>query len=125
MSVFSKVFLDNPRSGVGLVRKGSSLRLIILFTLLTVVLTGVVILAWEQILKPPYYAWVTRNYPGPENAEQRDKLEQRGEHFFISMTVDIIVVSLLLALVGRQQRRLMEATERLAHSEKVATLGRV
>ena len=106
-------------------RKNFNARLIIMFSLLTIVLTGAVIITWEQVLRPPYYAWVARNYPGPEQAEHRWKLEQRGEHFFISMTVDIIVVSLLLALVDRQHRRLMEATEQLAHSEKVATLGRV
>ncbi|HEY2964379.1 MAG TPA: ATP-binding protein [Pyrinomonadaceae bacterium] len=125
MSVFSRVFLNSPRSGLLSIKKSSNARLIILFTVLTVVLTTVVILTWEQVLRPPYYAWVARNYPGPENADHRWKLEQRGEHFFISMTVDIIVVSLLLALVDRQQRRLVEATEQLAHSEKVATLGRV
>jgi signal transduction histidine kinase len=52
-------------------------------------------------------------------------IEQRGEHFFISMTVDLIVVSILLALVDRQQKRLVEARDRLAHNEKIATLGRV
>lgn len=125
MTVFSRLFLGNPRSGLVSVRKNFNARLIILFSLLTIVLTAGVILAWEQVLRPPYYAWVARNYPGPEQAEHRWKLEQRGEHFFISMTVDIIVVSLLLALVDRQHRRLLEATEQLAHSEKVATLGRV
>jgi len=107
------------------VKKGLNLRLIIFFTALTLVLTAVVIVAWEQLLRPPYYAWVARNYPGSENAENRYKIEQRGEHFFISMTVDVIVVSILLAVVNRQQRRLVEAQERLAHNEKIATLGRV
>ena len=125
MSVFSRLLLSNPRLGPVSVRKNFNARLIILFSLLTIILTAAVIITWEQVLRPPYYAWVARNYPGPENAEHRWKLEQRGEHFFISMTVDIIVVSLLLALVDRQHRRLMEATEQLAHSEKVATLGRV
>src|SRR5215216_5711452 len=106
-------------------KKGLNLRLVILFTVLTLVLTAVVIGAWEQFLRPPYYAWVDRNYPGAENAEHRYKMEQRGEHFFISMTVDVIVVSILLALVDRKQKRLVEAHQRLAHSEKVATLGRV
>lgn len=105
--------------------KGLNLRMIILFTALTVVLTAVVIVAWEQLLRPPYYAWVARNYPGSENAENRYKIEQRGEHFFISMTVDVIVVSILLALVNHQQRRLADAQERLAHNERVAILGRV
>lgn len=107
------------------VKKGFNARLIIIFTVLTLALTGVVILTWEQLLRPPYYAWVDRHYPGPENADHRDKLEQRVEHFFISTTVDVIVVSILLTIVGRKQRRLVEAHERLAHSEKVATLGRV
>ena len=125
MSVFSRVFSTHPRVGFVSVRKASNARLIILFTVLTVVLTAAVILMWEGVLRRPYYAWVARNYPGPENAEHRYKLEQRGEHFFISMTVDVIVVSLLLALGDRQHRRLVVATEQLAHTEKVATLGRV
>jgi signal transduction histidine kinase len=107
------------------VKKGLNLRLVIFFTVLTLVLTTVVIVAWEQLLRPPYSAWVARNYPGSENADNRYKIEQRGEHFFISMTVDVIVVSILLVLVDRQHKRLVEAHERLAHSEKIATLGRV
>jgi signal transduction histidine kinase len=77
------------------------------------------------VLRPPYFSWVERNYPGPENAEYRNKIEQRVEHFFISMTVDVIVVSILLGIVNRKQRRLVAATEQLAHTEKIATLGRV
>lgn len=125
MTVFSKVFLNVPRAGILPDKKGLNTRLIILFTALTVVLTATVIVAWERVLRPPYYNWVARNYPGVENTENRYKLEQRGEHFFISMTVDLIVVSILLALVDRKQRRLVEANEQLARSERVATLGRV
>jgi len=44
------------------VKKGFNIRLIVFFTALTLVLTAVVIVAWEQVLKPPYYAWVARNY---------------------------------------------------------------
>ena len=93
-------------------RRGLSLLVIVFFTVLTVVLTAVVIVAWEQLLRPPYYAWVARNYPGTENAENRYKIEQRGEHFFISMTVDVIVVSILLALVNRQHTKLAVAHDR-------------
>lgn len=125
MSVFAKVIRDAPRSGVLTVKKSFNSHLIILFTLLTLVLTAAVIFTWEKALRPPYYDWVERNYPGVENADYRNKLEQRVEHFFISMTVDIIVVSILLAIVNRKQRRLVAAHEQLAHSEKVATLGRV
>ena len=113
-------------------KKGLSLQLIIFFTVLTSVLTAGVILTWEQLLRPPFYSWVERNYPGQENADWRWDIQQRSEHFFISMTVDLVVVSILLALVGRQQRRivegtaeLVEANERLARQEKIAALGRV
>jgi signal transduction histidine kinase len=107
------------------VKKGFNIRLMVFFTVLTLVLTAVVIVTWEQVLKPPYYAWVARKYPGPEMADYRDKIEQRGEHFFISMTVDVIVVSILLTLVNREHKRLVEAHERLAHTERISTLGRV
>ena len=129
MSVFSRVFQRNPRGPrpgeVSSKHRGLNMRMIFGFTALTMVLTAAVIVVWEQVLKPPYYDWVERNYPGPENAELRDKLEQRSEHFVISMTVDLVVVSILLAIVDRKQRRLVEANEQLAHNEKIATLGRV
>jgi two-component system, NtrC family, sensor histidine kinase HydH len=122
MSVFSKLV---PRSGLLSLKRGLNLRLVIIFTVLTIVLTAIVIVGWETVLRPPYFAWVERNYPGAENATFRYKLEQRVEHVFISMTVDLIVVSLLLAIVSRKQERLIAVNEQLAHSEKVATLGRV
>ena len=125
MSVFSKVFRDVPRSGVISVRRAFNYRLIVMFTVLTIVLTATVIVAWEKLLRPPYFSWVERKYPGAENADYRYKLEQRVEHFFISMTVDVIVVSILLAIVDQKQRRLVAAHEQLARSEKIATLGRV
>lgn len=89
-----------------------NLRLIIFFTLLTSALTLVVIATWEKVLRPPFFAWVDRRYPGPENAESRWKIQQRTEHFFISMTVDVVVVSILLMLVDRQQRRLVGSEQR-------------
>lgn len=122
MSVFSKLF---PRSALVSLKRGLNPRLIIIFTVLTMGLTALVIVGWETVLRPPYFAWVERNYPGAENANFRYKLEQRVEHVFISMTVDLIVVSLLLAIVSRKQERLIAVHEQLAHSEKVATLGRV
>lgn len=125
MSVLSKVFLNEPRGGMVTFKKGFSARLVILFTALTIVLTGSVILLWEQVLKPPYYSWVESNYPGTANAKNRDVIQQRSEHFFISMTVDVIVVSILLVIVDRKQKLLVEANLQLAHNEKVATLGRV
>jgi signal transduction histidine kinase len=105
--------------------KRRNLRLILFFTALTFALTAVVIVTWEQILRPPFYAWVEKNYPGIENTDRRWRIEQRGEHFFISITVDLVVVSILLALVSREHRQLVETQERLAHNEKIAALGRV
>ena len=125
MSVLSKVISNVPHLGTVSVKKGFNLRLIILFTLLTLALTAIVIVTWEQLLRPPYFSWVERKYPGAENADYRYKLEQRVEHVFISMTVDVIVVSILLGIVNRKQQRLIAANEQLAHSEKIATLGRV
>lgn len=93
-------------------RTRRNFRLVIFFTVLTSALTMVVIATWEKILRPPFYAWVERTYPGPENADSRWKIEQRTEHFFISMTVDVIVVSILLILVDRQQRQLMGSEQR-------------
>jgi signal transduction histidine kinase len=125
MSVFSRVFPGRPRTEAQRRRRGLNTRLILLFTLLTMVLTGTVIIFWEKVLRPPFYHWVELKYPGPANALTRDRIEQRTEHFFISMTVDLVVVSILLVIVDRNQRRLEAANERLAQSEKVATLGRV
>ncbi|HET6979354.1 MAG TPA: ATP-binding protein [Pyrinomonadaceae bacterium] len=125
MSVLSRVLSNTPYFGRVSFSRLSNLKLIILFTVLTLSLTGLVILAWEQLLRPSYFDWVERNYPGIENADYRYKLEQRVEHVFISMTVDVIVVSILLGIVNRKQQRLMVANEQLAHSEKIATLGRV
>ena len=105
--------------------KKTNLRLIIFFTVLTFVMTAVVIVAWEQVLRPPFYAWVDRNYPGPENTDRRWKIQQRVEHVFISMTVDVVVVSILIALVSLEHRQAVVALERLAHSEKIAALGQV
>jgi PAS domain S-box-containing protein len=93
-------------------KKTHNLRLIIFFTVLTSALTMLVIGTWEKVLRPPFYAWVERQYPGQENIDSRWKIEQRTEHFFISMTVDIVVVSILLVLVGRQQRQLIGSEQR-------------
>jgi signal transduction histidine kinase len=125
MMNFSSKVSHRDRMQVLSGKKGLDPRLVIIFTVLTLVLTAAVIMLWEKALRPRYYGWVAEKYPGVENTENRYKLEQRGEHFFISVTVDVIVVSILLAIVGRKQKRLVEAHERLAHNEKVATLGRV
>jgi PAS domain S-box-containing protein len=92
--------------------KNRNVRLVVFFTVLTVVLTWAVILTWEKVLRNPFYSWVDANYPGPENFKARWDIQQRTEHFFISVTVDVIVVTLLLRLVNSQQRKLRESEKR-------------
>lgn len=75
------------------------------------VLTGVVILTWEKIFLRPVYAWVERYYPGEENRARRALVQQRVEHFVISVTVDAVVVTILLAVVRRQQKELSDSEE--------------
>ena len=90
----------------------SDLRLIATFALLTFFLTAGVILAWEKVLLPPFYSWVDARYPGEVNAQTRWNVQQRVEHFFISITVDVVVVTLLLRMVRGQQRRLAQSEGR-------------
>ena len=66
MTVFSKVSHAGTPAGVSSVKKGLNLRLIVFFTALTLVLTSTVIVAWEQLLRPPYYGWVAGDYPGSD-----------------------------------------------------------
>jgi two-component system, sporulation sensor kinase A len=86
--------------------KFSNIKLVFFFTLLTVILTLIVVFTWENALMSPLYSYFEKIYPGPENADYRWRMSQRIEHFFISITVDAIVVSLLLWLVNSQQRKL-------------------
>ncbi|HYG11066.1 MAG TPA: ATP-binding protein [Pyrinomonadaceae bacterium] len=93
-------------------KKGRNLFIVIFFTALTVVLTVVVVLAWEKILMMPFYSVIETYYPGEANSVSRWRMQQRFEHIFISTVVDVIVVTLLLRLVGRQQRELTASEER-------------
>jgi PAS domain S-box-containing protein len=93
-------------------KKGRSLFIILFFTALTVSLTAVVVLTWEKLLLTPFYSFVEAHYPGDANSVVRWRMQQRFEHFFISTVVDVIVVTLLLRLVSRQQRKLAASEER-------------
>lgn len=93
-------------------RRITNLNLILFFSALTFVVTAVVVLTWEKALRDPFFAWVERKYPGEENKHMREIIQQRAEHFTISITVDIVVVTLLLRLVNRQQRALIESEGR-------------
>ena len=99
------------RRGV-VINEKNNLKIILFFIILTTALTIGVILLWEKVLLKPFYAWVDARYPGIENVERRRLIQQRTEHFFISVTVDGIVVTLLLGVVRRQQRSLSESEER-------------
>jgi PAS domain S-box-containing protein len=79
---------------------------------LTVTLTIGVIAFWEIALRPFYFSLVDMWFPGDAYAETRWNVKQRFEHFFISFTVDVLVVTMLLRLVHRQQRQLKASEER-------------
>jgi PAS domain S-box-containing protein len=91
--------------------KNRSTRLVLFFTALTIVVTILVIFTWERVLMRPIFSWMAERYSQMEPLELQ-KWEQRVEHFFISTTVDIIVVTLLLRIVGRQQHKLVASEER-------------
>lgn len=90
-------------------RARNNLQLIVFFAGLTVVTTWIVIFAWERALRAPFYAWVERRYA---DRGLQWNIEQRVEHFFISTTVDVVVVTLLLRLVERQQRTIRRTETR-------------
>jgi two-component system, NtrC family, sensor kinase len=91
--------------------KSRGTRLVLFFTALTIVVTVVVIFTWEKVFARPVFSWMEKRYSQMEPV--RLKLwEQRVEHFFISTTVDIIVVTMLLRVVGRQQHKLVASEER-------------
>lgn len=87
-------------------------KVIAFFVAFTVLLTIGVIALWEVTLRPPFFAWVDAQYPGEANVERRWNIKQRIEHVAISFMVDALVVTLLLRLVHRQQRKLLASEER-------------
>jgi len=93
-------------------KRSTNLTLILFFTVLTIVMTAVVVVTWETFLRDPFFGWVERKYPGEENRQTRRNIQQRVEHFTISIAVDVVVVALLLRLVNHKQRALIESEER-------------
>ncbi|MDT7808431.1 MAG: two-component system, NtrC family, sensor kinase [Acidobacteriota bacterium] len=93
-------------------KRSTNLSLVLFFTLLTFAMTAVVVVAWERVIRDPFFAWVERNYPGEENRRKRPIIQQRVEHFVISITVDVVVVTLLLRIINHKQRELVESEER-------------
>ena len=92
-------------------KKFDSLKLVLFFTALTVVVTAVVILIWEKVFMLPFYSWLAAQYPG-DGGRAQYFFQQRIEHFFISVTVDVMIVTLLLRVLSRQQRRLVASEKR-------------
>jgi PAS domain S-box-containing protein len=93
-------------------RSASNLSLVLFFVLLTFVLTAAVVLAWETFARDPFFSYVERSYPGESNSRRRRDIQQRVEHFVISIMVDAVVVTLLLRLIERKQRAVVESEER-------------
>ena len=93
-------------------RRSHNLALILFFTALTVVMTAIVVVTWERVIRDPFFAWVERKYPGDEYRRTRRDIQQRVEHFAISIAVDVVVVALLLRLVNHKQSALIESEER-------------
>ncbi|MCA1635207.1 MAG: PAS domain S-box protein [Acidobacteria bacterium] len=93
-------------------KRSSNLKLVLFFASITFVLTALVVFTWERVIRDPFFEWVEQRYPGEANSLTRLNIQQRVEHFTISIAVDVVVVTLLLRLVNRQQRRLVESEER-------------
>lgn len=93
-------------------KRSTNLTLILSFTLLTFAMTAVVMLTWERVIRDPFFAWVERHYPGEEHRGTRRDIQQRVEHFAISITVDLVVVTILLRLISHQQREIIESEGR-------------
>lgn len=94
-------------------KRSTRIWIVLFFTALTFVLTVIVVYTWEQVLMRPLYTYVEKIFPDPHYTEDyRWKLAQRFEHFWISIIVDLIVVSILLWIVDRQQHRLSLSEKR-------------
>jgi PAS domain S-box-containing protein len=106
------MFQRSPRlSQIFAPHKYNTARTIFFFVVLTMVLTGVVIITWEKVFLRPVYAIIEGYYPGETLRAHRMLVQQRVEHFVISVTVDAVVVTILLAVVRRQQRKLSDSEE--------------
>jgi PAS domain S-box-containing protein len=91
-------------------KKFNSLKVVLFFAVLTMLVTAVVIIVWEKLFMLPFNSWLGGYYTADESALY--VVSQRIEHFFISTTVDVLIVTLLLRIVSRQQRRLVASEKR-------------
>ena len=88
-----------------------SFKVILFFVALTVVVTGLVVVVWEKVFMLPFYAWLAAN-SGGEGSAAYYFFQQRIEHFLISTTVDVLIVTLLLRIMSRQQSKLVASEKR-------------
>lgn len=91
-------------------KKFNGLKVVIFFAVLTMAVTAVVIIIWEKFVMLPFNIWLSARYAADGGGLY--VLSQRIEHFFISTTVDVLIVTLLLRIVARQQRRLVASQKR-------------
>ncbi|HWP44587.1 MAG TPA: PAS domain S-box protein, partial [Blastocatellia bacterium] len=98
-----------PRLGIENLTK---LKLILFMIGLTVLLTIAVVYIWEKNFMAPLYTYIGASVPAEGIERWHWRVAQRIEHFFISIIVDSIVVSLLLWMVSKEQRKLRASDER-------------
>jgi PAS domain S-box-containing protein len=91
-------------------KKSNIVKLNLFFIAFTILVTTTVIFTWEQVFRAPVFAWMDAHFSDKES--NRFDFEQRVEHYIISTMVDVIVVTILLRLVNRQQRKLRASEER-------------
>ena len=91
-------------------KKSNGVKVVLFFAVLTMLVTAVVIIVWEKFIMLPFNVWLAGHYAADERALY--VLSQRIEHFFISTTVDVLIVTLLLRIVSKQQRRLVSSERR-------------
>jgi len=99
----------------------SGFQVVAFFTGLTVLVTAVVVLVWEKVFMHPFYAWIAERYTGDKAALYHTT--QRIEHFVLSAAVDVLIVTLLLRVVSRQQTRLAASEKRFRALFEHATDG--
>ena len=91
-------------------QKFGSVSVVLFFVALTVVVTAVVVIIWEKFLLLPFNEFIAAYHP--DDRSDLFLFQQRIEHFVISTAVDVLIVTLLLRIVSRQQRRLAASEKR-------------
>src|ERR1700755_1955455 len=85
-------------------RKFKSPQVVLFFAILTMLVSAVVILVWEQFLMLPFDDWLDTYYTG--DTASFSVLSQRIERFIISATAGGLIGTLLLRVATRRRLRL-------------------